>query len=48
MPKELISGQEEVVLLSVGSLEPETYAYRLKKEIKEQARWSRLSTNGQK
>ncbi len=40
MPEELISSQEEVVLLSVGSLEPEAYAYGLKKEIKEQAGFS--------
>lgn len=47
MAKEFISSQEEVVLLSVGSLEPEAYAYGLKKEI-EQAKWSRLSSNLQK
>lgn len=40
MPEEIISSQEEVVLLSVGSLEPEAYAYGLKKEINEQAGFS--------
>ncbi|WP_420385203.1 PadR family transcriptional regulator [Roseivirga sp.] len=42
MTQEILSGQEEVVLLSVGSLEPEAYAYGLKKEIKDQAgyNWS--------
>jgi DNA-binding PadR family transcriptional regulator len=40
MPAEIISSQEEIVLLSVGSLEPEAYAYGLKKEIREQANFS--------
>ena len=37
MSQELISSQEEIVLLSVGSLEPEAYAYGIKKELKSQA-----------
>ncbi|OEK06508.1 PadR family transcriptional regulator [Roseivirga misakiensis] len=42
MPQETISTQEEIVLLSVGSLEPEAYAYGIQKEIKLQANlnWS--------
>ena len=42
MTKESISSQEEVVLLSVGSLEPEAYAYGIQKEINDQAnlKWS--------
>ncbi len=37
-----ISSQEEITLLSVGSLEPEAYAYGLQSEIKTQAHlnWS--------
>ncbi len=37
-----ISSQEEIVILCVGSLEPEAYAYGIQKEIKEQANlnWS--------
>jgi DNA-binding PadR family transcriptional regulator len=40
--EEIISSQEEIVLLAVGSLQPDAYAYHLKKEIKEQAgsNWS--------
>lgn len=37
MKQESISSQEEIVLLSVGSLEPEAYAYGIKKEIHNQA-----------
>ena len=37
MKQEAISSQEEIVLLSVGSLEPEAYAYGIKKEILDQA-----------
>lgn len=37
MTQEILSSQEEIVLLSVGSLEPEAYAYGLKKEISAQA-----------
>ena len=37
MPEEIISSQEEIVLLAVGSLQPDAYAYALKKEIKEGA-----------
>ncbi|OEK02212.1 hypothetical protein BFP97_12085 [Roseivirga sp. 4D4] len=37
MTQETISTQEEIVLLSVGSLEPEAYAYGIQKEIKDQA-----------
>lgn len=42
MTQETISSQEEIVLLSVGSIEPEAYAYGIKKEIKDQAdlNWS--------
>lgn len=40
--EEIISSQEEIVLLAVGSLQPDAYAYHLKKEIKEHAgsNWS--------
>lgn len=39
---EVISSQEEMVLLCVGSLEPEAYAYGIQLEIKDQAQktWS--------
>lgn len=40
MTQESISSQEEVVLLSVGSLEPEAYAYGIQKEINDQANLS--------
>lgn len=42
MTPESISSQEEVVLLNVGSLEPEAYAYGIQKEIDDQAnlKWS--------
>lgn len=40
MTQETISSQEEIVLLSVGSLEPEAYAYGIQKEIKDQANMS--------
>lgn len=42
MAQENISSQEEIVLLSVGSLEPEAYAYGIQKEINDQAnlKWS--------
>ena len=40
MPEEIISSQEEIVLLAVGSLQPDAYAYALKKEIKEGAQYS--------
>ena len=40
MTEESISSQEEVVLLSVGSLEPEAYAYGIQNEIKNQANLS--------
>ncbi|MCE7993698.1 MAG: PadR family transcriptional regulator [Roseivirga sp.] len=37
-----VSSQEEIILLSVGSLEPEAYAYGLQSEIKTEANlnWS--------
>ncbi|OEK06496.1 PadR family transcriptional regulator [Roseivirga misakiensis] len=40
MIHENISQQEEIVLLGVGSLEPDAYAYALQLEIKEQAHLS--------
>ena len=40
MIQENISQQEEIVLLGVGSLEPEAYAYGLQLEIKTQAQLS--------
>lgn len=42
MIQENISQQEEIVLLGVGSLEPEAYAYGLQSEIKTQTHlnWS--------
>lgn len=40
MTPENISQQEEVVLLAVGSLEPEAYAYGLQLEIKTEAKLS--------
>ena len=42
MNNEIISSQEEVVLLAVGSLEPEAYAYGIIKEIKSETgqNWS--------
>ncbi|MFY0593531.1 PadR family transcriptional regulator [Roseivirga sp.] len=42
MTQETISTQEEIVLLSVGSLEPAAYAYGIQKEIKREANlnWS--------
>ena len=42
MIQEYISQQEEIVLLAVGSLEPEAYAYGLQLEIKTEAKsnWS--------
>ena len=42
MKQDTISSQEEIILLSVGSLQPEAYAYAVMKEIKDQANqnWS--------
>ena len=42
MNQEPISSQEETILLAVGSLQPEAYAYAIIKEIKDQANlnWS--------
>ena len=42
MKQEQISSQEEIVLLAVGSLQPEAYAYGVIKEVKENAglNWS--------
>ncbi|MFY0593550.1 PadR family transcriptional regulator [Roseivirga sp.] len=40
MIQENISQQEEIVLLAVGSLEPEAYAYGLQLEIKTQVKLS--------
>ncbi|MEL6559426.1 MAG: PadR family transcriptional regulator [Bacteroidota bacterium] len=36
MEKDSISSQEEVILLLVGNLQPNAYAYTLKNELKEQ------------
>ncbi len=36
MKNEPISNQEEIVLLAVGSLQPEAYAYGIIKEIKDE------------
>lgn len=37
MLNEVISNQEEIILLATGSLQPDAYAYALKKEVKSQS-----------
>ena len=37
MLEDVISTQEEIILLAVGSLQPDAYAYALKKEVKDQS-----------
>jgi len=40
MQEKFLTSQEELILISVGLLQPDAYAYLLKKEIKKEAGYS--------